>query len=482
MRTIQQILESYYDEARVYDKKEEELFRYKAAYDFETFFQHIIGHQVGDYHREIFNLLKNERCAMMSPRGHAKTEICSVCYTLWRGMNKGDLEIVIVSSAEFQSLRVIRRIKNYVDGNEMLQEVKPKNAKTYWSKSEINLKNNTRILTNPFTDTIKGDRIDVCVCDDLLRRELSEQNIAIDKFFEIIVPAVDNPNSQLIVVGTPQSEWDLFHRLAEKGSGFAFKRFQCCKSVDGNKLVGPVLFPERWNITKLQEQLNNMGRTAFMQEYFCIPIQPGEVLFDYDTVIKPCINENMVEYGEAEPNKSYYLGVDVALSKDRAADFSAFVIVEKTTSKDTLKIVKAERPSKGTGTNELFNRIKELHGLFKFQQILIENRGNSMTLVEFLQKDVETAGITEDFKTVNTEKERIILKLQKLMSTNLVEMYHSTILINELMDMGLKVRMRGGRAVEKMESLRGRDDMVMACCLAVESATSKLGQVSFQWV
>ena len=482
MRTYQEILESYYTKARIYDEQEQFQFHIKALNDFETFFRCVVGHQVGPYHRELFELVKNERLCLMSPRGHAKTEIFSVCYVLWKAIKNNNKEIVIISATDNQSMRIIRRIRNLIETNEFLMEFKPHSRLVFWSKSELTLKNKTRITSSPFTDTIRGNRIDLCICDDILKKELSEQSPAITKFFEIIEPAVDTEGSQLIVVGTPQSSYDLLHVLSEEGSGYAFKRFQCCEQLDGTIVRGPVLFPERWTVAKLQQRFSNMGMAAFMQEYMCIPIQPGDIIFDYETLIKPNIDENIAEKEVGRADATYWMGVDIALSSDRAADSSAYVILEKLPGDKMIRVVKVDRPSKGTPTDQQFNRLKELHHKFNFRTIMIENKENSMSIVELLQRDVETAGVTRDFPTTHTEKERIVLKLQNLLANGLLNFYPESHLINELKSIGVKHQIRAGRSTERIESLTGHDDTVIALCLAVEAAISPLGQVGAIWV
>jgi len=482
MRTKQEMLEAYFNVTRTFDKLEEQEFMVKILSDFEAFCHYVIGHKIGDYHREVFSYLKNPRVCLMSPRGHAKTELISVCYTLWRSLNKEELNIVIISNSELQSNRIIRRIRNYIENNELLIELKPPSSKVFWNKSTLPLSNKTVINSQPFTDSIRGDRIDLCICDDILKKELAEQSPTIIKFFEIIEPAVDKEGSQLIVVGTPQSDFDLLHKLGEEGSGYKFRKFQCCKELVSGHIRGPVLFPERWNTEKLQQRYTNMGMAAFMQEYMCTPIQPGDILFDYDTVIKPAIDENIEELDHAIPAREYWMGVDIALSKDRAADRSAYVVLEKRPGDKVYRVVRVERPPKGTYTQDQFDRIVALHKAFNFKRIVIENKGNSMSLVEFLQREPSTCAQTEDFPTTHNEKERIITKTQKLMQNGLLEIYPSSPLINELRSMGIKHKISAGRSTERIESLTGKDDTVMALALAVEGATSKTGEVSALWV
>jgi hypothetical protein len=170
--------------------------------------------------------------------------------------------------------------------------------------------------------------------------------------------------------------------------------------------------------------------------------------------------------------------LDVALSKDCAADWWAYVVLVKRPLFFLFFFVKVERPPKGTYTEHQFKRILELHSQFRFKKIMIENKGNAMTLVEFLQREPATCGIVEDFPTTHSEKERVILKVQKLMQNGLLNLYPSSLLINELRSIGIKHKIVSGRSSERIESLTGKDDTVMALALVVESATSRTGEVS----
>ncbi len=105
-----------------------------------------------------------------------------------------------------------------------------------------------------------------------------------------------------------------------------------------------------------------------------------------------------------------------------------------------------------------------------------------MSLVEALQRDVETAGVTRDFATTHSDKERIILKIQAMLANGHLNFYPESHLINELKSIGIKHSIRAGRSFEKIESLTGHDDTVMALALSVEAATSPLGQVGAIWV
>ena len=105
-----------------------------------------------------------------------------------------------------------------------------------------------------------------------------------------------------------------------------------------------------------------------------------------------------------------------------------------------------------------------------------------MSLVEALQKDLETSGVTRAFMTTHSEKERIILKIQGMLANGYLNMYPESSLINELKSIGVRHQIRAGRSYEKIESLTGHDDTVMALALAVEAATSPLGQVGAMWV
>jgi len=481
MRTLQQILDSFYNKGRVYDAEEESYFRLRAMADFEVFFKDVIGLAIGDYHRQIFNLLKNQRVCIMSPRGHAKTEICAVAYVIWKAMHNPDYNIAIISATEIQSQDIIRRIKNHLETNEYLAPLKPGSAMRtyYWSRQELQLTNRTRIVSKPFTDAVRGQRLDLCICDDILRSELTDQESTKRKFFEIIEPAVDSKHSQLIVVGTPETDFDLLHHLSDPSTGYVFKRFQCCE--DKGTYLKNVLFPERWTTGMLRQKKATVGITSWLKEYMCIPMRSGELLFP-ESLVRACVKPDIPELMQAREGGEYWLGIDVALSPERLADYSAYAVLEKLQGDEKYRLVRLERPQKGTQTKDQFERIREMHKQFNFRTIMIENKGNSMSLVEDLQRDSFTSPVAKAFVTTNKERDRIIIKLQTLMSNASFEMYPNKIMQDELMSMGIQAKFYDGRSEERIDSLSGKDDTVIALALAVEAATSPRGQLGAMWV
>ena len=482
-RTTYDCINSYFNKDRIYDDVEKAEFFCKCSADFEFFFKHVIGLAVGEYHKQLFEMLKNQRICLLSPRGHAKTEIFSVAYSVWKSTYNNYHNTVIVSNTEKQAQRIIKRVKDKIDSNELLSTMKPAvNKRNYtWSKSTIVLGNGSQIMATCLTDSIRGDRIDLCICDDILKKELSDQSKITQDFHDIVEPATDNPESQLIVVGTTVSRHDLFHELAQKGTGYVFKKFMCCERIDGGLLKGKVLFPERWTLKRLQEKYNSMGPTSFRKEYMSDPIQTGELLYPHD-LVQNAVDNELEQMSGGRGGCEYWMGVDVALSSDKKADRTAFVIIEKRPGDTTLYNAAVIQPSRGTPTHELFSQIKHLNQQFRFKRILIEDKGNSMSLVEDLQRDFETGKVTEPFITTHKEKDRILMKMQPMMKNGTLKLLNVALLLTELESMGVKGEFRLGRFHEKLESLTGHDDTVMALALAVEAATSKVGQVGAIWI
>ena len=174
---------------------------------------------------------------------------------------------------------------------------------------------------------------------------------------------------------------------------------------------------------------------------------------------------------------TYYLGVDVALSKDKKADYSAFIVIEKDRNHN-LKVVKLER-YRGISEKEIKDRIIELHRAFKFRKILIEQKGLSYGIVKDLKdSNSEIRGYVMGFDTNKQNKEELISGIHTALSTGNLTLLENEILINELRSFGIKKDKRTGR--ETYEALGGHDDTVIGLGLSVEAASGALGSVSLE--
>jgi len=172
-------------------------------------------------------------------------------------------------------------------------------------------------------------------------------------------------------------------------------------------------------------------------------------------------NELKKEFNEnVQFSSSKFLGIDIAVSSDKNADFTVITEVKK---KETFPLfVSHIVRHKGFSINE----IESLHQQGGYTRILIEKTGLGQGYVEALQKSGITRSAVVDFDTTRKSKELILSRLEVLMRNRQLAIPNNETLIGELMQMGIRVK--DGR--ETYESLGRHKDTVMSLAIAVHAA------------
>ena len=77
------------------------------------------------FHKEIFNSLLHmkigEKIAIIAPRGHAKSTLCSLIYPLHRILFGEEKFVLLISESEMQSKYLLESIGDEIEYNEKLQ-------------------------------------------------------------------------------------------------------------------------------------------------------------------------------------------------------------------------------------------------------------------------------------------------------------------------------------------------------------------------
>jgi len=447
-----------------------------AKKSFKYFFKKVLENDLAAFHTEMVSLLDNNKIVFLAPRGHGKSELLGVAYPIWKvfGAEK-PITVMIVSSTEKQAVHLLERIKEYIDRIPMLQAaLKPKMIhSTKWAGTEIKCQNHCEIKVYPLGTAIRHEHVDLAVCDDILRDDIGTTAKTKKLFYEVVLPTVDGLNAQIIVVGTPQSYIDLLSELGDskQNPNWISRKYKAItQDKEGKKIP---LFPERFSLEKLKEIKSTMGSASWSKEYMCEPISSGSSLFPWG-IIEQCIDKKLLQKAEGSKNKDYFIGCDVALSEEGSADYSVFIVGEQGKEKEPLEIVRIER-YKGKSTRWQIDRIKELHQNFLFRKIMVEQKGVSYDMAKVLKTDPLTRTVTEGFNTSRTNKEKILSGLEIIMQHQQIKFPRNDILLDELMNFGVKEHSTGKQT---FEALGKHDDCVIALALMVEASKQQTGKVS----
>jgi hypothetical protein len=453
----------------------------RGALDFNYFCKEILGLTMEPYHDEWCDMLtKNRKICVVAARGHGKTTYFGVAYFLWQANYCAKRKFLLISHSMKESQRVLQEIKDTIDSK--LPWLVPRHAEKSWNRQEITTTTDCRIFCRPYSHTARGLHCHGILCDEA--SEYADKSV----FYTVISPIAEALDGQLIVTGTPKSQIDLLAELA-KNKGYAHKKFP---AIVGSKPLSPARFP----IDKLERIKRDMGSIHFTREYLCEPLSVTDSLFPPD-ILAPCITEDSFELFGNMANR-YVMGCDFALSKGKAADSSAFVILKELppSEKDLKEYEAFKRNSKGDYISppkarwaivhiawhsglafeaqlELIDRLRDE---FKPDKIVIDANAMGLPFLQKLQHKygeqyVEAGGFG------NKTKRHALISLRQGFADRRVllpgakdefTMKAVDALIGELNSIGAK-ETPGGQ--EKFEATAGHDDLVMGLLHAWKAAS-----------
>jgi len=460
--------------------------RIKALTDFPFFSTKIVGREWGKFHYEQAEfIVKNRSACLLSPRGHLKTSIFSIDYPLWFALRDG-MEICLISHKLQKAQENIKQIREIVMNNDFFKPYRPDKEETF-TKSEIELKNKSRIFVEPYSDRVVGIHPDLMILDDiLLESEMTHQQI-IDIFKTCVYPTCNSPMkySQLKVIGTPKNIGDLlFHELRKPEWGFAWKRYQAVITDEHGNWIKP-LWEERTTLDYWREERRRVGEFAFQREFMCNPIAAGRC-FVREEHIYNCLDYGLEFKVEKLNEGQIFMGCDFAWGESEYADYSVFTIVQakdkhiKTTSdgkKIEVKnpvIVRHITRFKSKPLSSQVDTIQHLVYAFGVQRIYADESGYGKAFIdEMRSRGLPVIAQKFDASSRNSllvnlgtliESERIVIPAKDSPD---VSLHNSNVLISELKTIKLPEKEGSG-----FVSTGKHDDTVMSLALACKDIST----------
>lgn len=242
---------------------------------------------------------------------------------IWHAFTKPGSVIFIFSATMDQAVRILDDIKAEIESNPKLRHLVP-DRKKRWSSKMVQLSNGSTLYARGFGTKVRGAHPDLIICDDVLNDETAFSETVRKKEKEYFFSAISNmvrPTGQILVVGTPFAENDLYGELRTNPK-YQFKRYQAVKD-DGH-----ALWPERYSVPQLRDKKAEIGGLRFAREFQCVPVSDDMSLFPShlfrgDPVEQPMAKLGMpLAYWREAGIQSIFMGVDVALSAEAGADFT----------------------------------------------------------------------------------------------------------------------------------------------------------------
>ncbi len=295
------------------------------------------GHKflLGPHHLEWGDAVNdNPRVLAQAARDHGKSHFFCLGYPLWMAHVRAPGRVgYIFSATDQQAIEHLDKIRKEVLGGGEHGGANPALAGLLPLKKDaartIRFANGSEIRARGFGARVRGGHPYWIVCDDILNDDhIWSENVrqkAVDYYLSAIEPMCV-PGGQIVVVGTPFHEQDLYKTLK---SGGVYHHMQ---HPAVSPKTGKPLWPQRYTKEALEVRKKILGSSMrWAREYLCQPMTDDaslfpSFLFDQDGIKQPYRMGLEAKYWY-DQGFSTYMGVDLALSANAGADyFVAFVI------------------------------------------------------------------------------------------------------------------------------------------------------------
>jgi hypothetical protein len=454
--------------------------------DFLFFCEKVLNYELTNFHKEIALLpLQHRYLVIVIPRGHSKTALFSIGYSLWRLFKERNKEICIISSSLDQSIKLLAKIQDILENNSFFASLLPKERNITWNKTQLNTMNRNKLYVKPANSSIRGIHPHYFVIDDLLREGDTPMDEIIKSFWTDVFPCGQINGCQFVVVGTPFSDLDLYSNLASKKEWVSIRKSAVIEDEQGNWLR-PLWEKTSesgfgFTLEELKDIKDSMGDAAFAREYLCKPEQSGDYLYPQELILNS-LDYNL-EYSY-DCKGMAYTGMDFAMSTEKSGDFNVFIVVDHwqggTYNKQTDKgIVTIENPVflrqmiRFKGNTGQIESAKILNQHFPMARMIADESGVG---AKFIKEMREESLPVSPQKFQPDQRNLLLLNLRRLLDQGRLVIPCkgmseplTNILIREMSGFKLK-KMPSGR--ESFHSSLKHDDCVVSLAMSVKDISN----------
>jgi len=318
-------------------------------------------------------------CISVPPR-HAKTETL-LNFIAWFLRQHQSKTVVYCSYAQRQSESKTLKAQN------LIRTLALPISETMANREEFRLTEGGGILTTGVGGALTGQGADVMLIDDPVKnREEAESPVIREKiwgWFEDVAETRLEPNASVVVCMTRWHADDLIGRILRERPEYEYIRIPALAdglSADGKSAMPDVLgrkldeplWPARYDFANLDKSRREKAYT-FTAMYQGLPTPRGAELF-----------RDCTRYSELpKQGLRYAIGIDLAYTKDRRADYTAIVVMARVG--DIWYVIETERwQEEITYTKK---RILEFANKYHCR-IIIETNGSQKAVYDELKKDI----------------------------------------------------------------------------------------------
>lgn len=421
---------------------------------FSVYLSHYMTYPFADFHYEMFNLTEDEKintALIMAFRGSAKSTIFTLSYPIWSILGKPQKKFVIIlGQTQRQSRQHLINIRKELEGNELLRaDLGPfKEIEDEWGSTSLVIpKYNARITSASMEQTIRGMkhlqyRPDLIICDDIEDLQSVKTKEGRDKIHQWIsgevIPAGDK-TTKTIFVGNLLHEDSLLMRMKDKIEE---------GTLNGRLLTVPLINEKgviAWqgkfkDMTEIETERKKIANdSSWSREYLL------KILSDHERVIHPDwihFYDELPAITEKNAFRFCGTGVDLAISKEESADYTAMVSALVFGYEGRLKIyITPDVINQKLSFPETVLQIKTLIAsklCYERYRMFVEDVGYQKSIIQHINDQKESKKFRiEEFRPKGDKRSRLSLVSHAVQNgTILFPKNISPLLLNQLINFG----------------------------------------------
>ena len=350
------------------------------------------------HHIEWCNLVQIYKyLCIIASRDHSKSYTFSKAYPLWKMYRytkdtaltrapkeyKLSKEGILVTNEYGLAKHFLGLIKEEIEGNDILSPILYPGRSEGWGKESIKCKNGASLITKSYGSKMRGFHPGYMIVDDFLNESSLYSKEQRDKYIDFMHSVVMNmivPGGQVVAVGTPFHEADLYADLKTKKGWKVFEY----PAIFPN---GEVLWPQRHNLEGLLEKKSLQGSLVFSREILVRPISNESSIFPWSVLEAAFVGMDQVTLvpnvdSSSKKFKKIVIGCDFAISASVAADYSVFIVIGQD-DLDHYWLLQMWR-EKGATYNQQMAALKKLNSDFRPDIIMAEDNAMQKIFIQMM--------------------------------------------------------------------------------------------------
>jgi len=289
---------------------------------YEIFIEQILRYKLMPFHGRWWNFVnKNSISLVLAPRGHGKSTILTVCFTLYRILDNPNLRVLIASDTAAQAKAFVQEIKRHIESNPRIGKPFGDLRGKPWTNSELCLLNRehcakeSTVTALGVMGPVISKHYDIIILDDVVDEEAAASRLMRQKmltwYYKELLPTLE-PHGELHLLGTRYHHDDLYGRLIDGGVPHLVER-----AIVEENGIEKALWQEKFSLALLRQKRAQAGPAIFNAQY------QNDVTAMKGRVFRP----EWIKVRPAPALGRKYQGVDLAIGTGDRHDYFAHVTV-----------------------------------------------------------------------------------------------------------------------------------------------------------